>query len=206
MTIDQKVLEVLLCPATRRPLRLADADLVARVNRAIAARSLRNAAGELLTSPLDGGLLRDDGAVLYPILDDIPCLLADEGIPLTQLASQELPHMADKTIFQRIIDREIPAAIEYEDDLCLAFRDIAPQAPTHVLVIPKQPLRSLADATESDRLLLGHLLVVISKLSEKLELGGGYRVVLNCGRDAGQSVGHLHFHLLGGRSLAWPPG
>ncbi len=114
--------------------------------------------------------------------------------------------MADKNIFQRIIDREIPATIEYEDELCLAFRDIAPQAPTHVLVIPKQPLRSLADATESDRPLLGHLLVVISKLAEKLGLGGGYRVVLNCGRDAGQSVDHLHFHLLGGRSLGWPPG
>lgn len=86
MTIDQKLLELLLCPATRRPLRLADADLVSRVNRAIAAGNLRNAAGEPLTRPLDGGLLRDDGAVLYPILDDIPSLLADEGIPLSQLA------------------------------------------------------------------------------------------------------------------------
>lgn len=114
--------------------------------------------------------------------------------------------MAQKNVFQRIIDREIPATIEYEDELCLAFRDIAPQAPTHVLVIPKQPLRSLDEVTESERSLLGHLLVVIKQLAAKLGLGDGYRVVLNCGPNAGQSVDHLHFHLLGGRSLGWPPG
>ena len=114
--------------------------------------------------------------------------------------------MADKNVFQRIIDREIPATIEYEDELCLAFRDIAPQAPTHVLVIPKRPLRSLADASHSEGPLLGHMLVVIKQLAERLGLGGGYRVVLNCGPDAGQSDDHLHFHLLGGRSLGWPPG
>ena len=114
--------------------------------------------------------------------------------------------MADKTIFQRIIDREIPAKIVFEDDRCLAFRDVNPQAPTHVLVIPKKPLVSLNDAQEQDAALLGHLLVVIRRLADELKLDGGYRVVLNCGRDAGQSVDHLHFHILAGRTLAWPPG
>lgn len=85
MNIDPQLLEVLQCPATRRPLRVADAELICRVNAAIAAGSIQNAAGERLTRPLEGGLLRDDGAVLYPILDDIPSLLADEGIPLAQL-------------------------------------------------------------------------------------------------------------------------
>ena len=114
--------------------------------------------------------------------------------------------MSDKNIFQRIIDREIPAHIVYEDDRCLAFRDISPQAPTHVLLIPKKSLRSLDDLTEADAALAGHLLVVLSKLARDLGLKGGYRVVTNCGADAGQSVDHLHFHLLGGRALDWPPG
>ena len=114
--------------------------------------------------------------------------------------------MSDKNIFQRIIDREIPAHIVYEDDRCLAFRDSSPQAPTHVLLIPKKSLRSLDDLTEADAALAGHLLVVLSKLARDLGLKGGYRVVTNCGADAGQSVDHLHFHLLGGRALDWPPG
>ena len=114
--------------------------------------------------------------------------------------------MPDKNIFQRIIDREVPAHIVYEDDRCLAFRDISPQAPTHVLLIPKKSLRSLDDLTEADAALAGHLLVVLSKLAHDLGLKGGYRVVTNCGADAGQSVDHLHFHLLGGRALDWPPG
>lgn len=111
-----------------------------------------------------------------------------------------------KTIFQRIIDREIPADIVYEDDRCLAFRDISPQAPTHVLVIPKRAIASLNDLEPGDAELAGHLLLVIRDLANKLGLEGGYRVVANCGPDAGQSVDHLHFHLLGGRALAWPPG
>ena len=111
-----------------------------------------------------------------------------------------------KTIFQRIIDREIPAKIAYEDDLCLAFHDISPQAPTHVLVIPKKEIASLAAATAEDTQLLGHLLRVTRDLAQQLGLTGGYRVVANCGRDGGQSVDHLHLHLLGGRPLAWPPG
>ena len=111
-----------------------------------------------------------------------------------------------KTIFAKIIDREIPAQIVYEDDRCLAFRDVNAQAPTHVLVIPKRPIASLAELTEADAALVGHLLVVVAKLGKELGLTGGYRLVANCGPDAGQSVDHLHFHVLGGRSLVWPPG
>ena len=110
------------------------------------------------------------------------------------------------TIFQRIINKEIPAQIVFEDDQCLAFHDVAPQAPTHVLVIPKKPLPSLAAAQADDQALLGHLLLVAKQVAEQLGLSNGYRTVINCGADAGQSVFHLHLHLLGGRALAWPPG
>lgn len=111
-----------------------------------------------------------------------------------------------QTLFEKIIAREIPAEIVFEDDHCLAFRDISPQAPTHVLVIPKKPIPSI-DALESeDAALMGHLWQVIRDLAAQLELGGGYRVVVNCGADGGQTVDHLHFHLLGGRTLTWPPG
>ena len=111
-----------------------------------------------------------------------------------------------KTIFKRIIDREIPAKIVHEDDLCLAFHDVNPQAPTHVLVIPKKEIPSLAQADEGDGVLLGHLLQTAKKLAVQLGLENGYRTVINCGRDGGQSVDHLHVHLLGGRALGWPPG
>lgn len=111
-----------------------------------------------------------------------------------------------KTIFKRIIDREIPATLVHEDDLCLAFRDVNPQAPTHVLVIPKKEIPSLAQADENDAALLGHLLITAKKIAVELGLENGYRTVINCGRDGGQSVDHLHVHLLGGRALAWPPG
>lgn len=113
--------------------------------------------------------------------------------------------MAD-TIFGRIIRKEIPARIEHEDDLCLAFHDVAPQAPVHVLVIPKKPIPSLAEAEPGDEPLLGHLVFVATQLARKLGLSDGYRLVVNCGRDGGQSVDHLHVHLLGGRALGWPPG
>ncbi len=113
--------------------------------------------------------------------------------------------MAD-TIFGRIIRGEVPAKIVHDDDRCLAFHDVAPQAPVHVLVIPKKPLASLAEATDSDAELLGHLVVVATQLARSLGLGDGYRLVVNCGRDGGQSVDHLHVHLLGGRHLGWPPG
>lgn len=113
--------------------------------------------------------------------------------------------MAD-TIFGRIIRKEIPARIEHEDDLCLAFHDVSPQAPVHVLVIPKSAIPSLAQAETSDEPLLGHLVMIAARLARKLELSDGYRLVVNCGRDGGQSVDHLHVHLLGGRALGWPPG
>jgi histidine triad (HIT) family protein len=111
-----------------------------------------------------------------------------------------------ETVFSKIIERKIPARIEHEDDLCLAFHDVAPQSPTHVLVIPKKPIPSLADLEAADEALVGHLVMVATQLAAKLGLGGGYRLVVNCGRDGGQSVDHLHVHLLGGRSLGWPPG
>lgn len=110
------------------------------------------------------------------------------------------------TIFQKIIDRQIPADIVYEDNESLAFRDIRAQAPTHVLVIPKRRIPSLAEASDEDTALLGHLLLVARKVAEQLGLTNGYRTVINCGPDGGQTVDHLHVHLLGGRSLGWPPG
>ena len=113
--------------------------------------------------------------------------------------------MAD-TIFGRIIRKEIPARIEHDDDLCLAFHDVAPQAPVHVLVIPKKPIPSLAEAEAGDEALLGHLVMVATHLARKLELTDGYRLVINCGRNGGQSVDHLHVHLLGGQPRARPPG
>lgn len=114
--------------------------------------------------------------------------------------------MGEKTVFKKIIDREIPAKIVYEDDDCLAFEDINPQAPTHVVVIPKREIVSVDDIDASDERLLGHLLLVIKQVAAELGLSEGYRVVTNCGRAAGQEVMHLHFHLLGGRGFQWPPG
>ncbi|HEY2951613.1 MAG TPA: histidine triad nucleotide-binding protein [Verrucomicrobiae bacterium] len=112
-----------------------------------------------------------------------------------------------KTIFEKIIAREIPADIVYEDDLVLAFRDVNPQAPTHVLIVPKQPLPRLAEATTPDQSLLGHLLLKAAAVAAKVGLqDGGYRLVINNGRDAGESVPHLHCHILGGRPMRWPPG
>lgn len=110
------------------------------------------------------------------------------------------------TIFGKIIRKEIPAKIVYEDDLCLAFRDVAPQAPTHVLIIPKREIPSLADASASDRDLLGHMLVKAADIARSEGLEAGYRLVINSGQDGGQSVSHLHMHILGGREMTWPPG
>ena len=115
--------------------------------------------------------------------------------------------MADETIFSKIIRREIPADIVYEDEQALAFRDVSPQAPTHILVIPKEPLASVADAREQDAALLGHLMVVARKVACDAEiLEDGFRLVVNTGKDGGQTVPHLHIHILGGRPLSWPPG
>lgn len=114
--------------------------------------------------------------------------------------------MSQKTIFKRIIDRELPAKIVYEDDLCLAFHDIKPEAPTHVLLIPKQEIPSIAQADDADESLLGHLLIAARKVAAELGLTDGYRLVINNGPDAGQTVDHLHIHILGGRPMTWPPG
>ncbi|MEW6741350.1 MAG: histidine triad nucleotide-binding protein [Planctomycetota bacterium] len=115
--------------------------------------------------------------------------------------------MAKETIFAKIVRKEVPADIVYEDNEILAFRDIRPQAPTHVLVIPKRPLENLEEAGPRDAALLGRLLLVARDLSGELGLTrGGYRLVLNNGADAGQEVPHIHVHLLAGRRLAWPPG
>ncbi|WP_069789326.1 histidine triad nucleotide-binding protein [Cyanobacterium sp. IPPAS B-1200] len=111
-----------------------------------------------------------------------------------------------ETIFSKIIRREIPADIVYEDDLCLAFRDVAPQAPTHILVIPKKPIIRIDDAQSEDESLLGHLLLTVKKVAAQENLINGYRVVINNGNDGGQTVDHLHLHILGDRPLKWPPG
>ncbi len=112
-----------------------------------------------------------------------------------------------RTIFQKIIDREIPAKIAHEDDLCIAIHDVNPQAPVHVLVIPKQPVPRIGEATAGDQALLGHLLLTAAAVAKKLGLAdSGYRLVINHGRDGGERVPHLHVHLLGQRPLAWPPG
>jgi histidine triad (HIT) family protein len=110
------------------------------------------------------------------------------------------------TIFGKIIRREIPADIVYEDDLALAFKDVQPKAPVHILVIPKKPIVKLTDAEESDRDLLGHLLLTAKRVAEEAGLTNGYRVVINTDSDGGQSVYHLHLHILGGRHMTWPPG
>ena len=112
-----------------------------------------------------------------------------------------------KSIFKKIIDREIPADIVYEDERCLAFRDIDPKAPVHVLLIPKQEVTNVASLTDADQDLAGHLLLTVGRIAKQLGVDQtGYRVVANCGRHGGQSVDHLHFHILAGRQLAWPPG
>ncbi|MGF1591570.1 MAG: histidine triad nucleotide-binding protein [Pleurocapsa sp.] len=110
------------------------------------------------------------------------------------------------TIFGKIIRREIPADIVYEDDLALAFKDVNPQAPTHILVIPKKPIPCLAESGQEDQALMGHLLMTVKKVAEQANLSHGYRVVINNGTDGGQSVDHLHLHILGDRAMNWPPG
>ncbi len=111
-----------------------------------------------------------------------------------------------KTIFKRIIDREIPAKIVYEDELALAFHDVSPQAPVHILVIPKKEIASLAELEPADAGLIGHLFLIVQKLAAEQGLTHGFRAVINTGKDGGQSVDHLHIHLMGKRALGWPPG
>jgi histidine triad (HIT) family protein len=112
-----------------------------------------------------------------------------------------------KTLFEKIIDREIPATIVYEDDLVVAFRDVKPQAPTHVLVIPRKPIPRIAEAKPGDHKVLGHLLLKAAEVANQLGLTqSGFRLVFNNGPDAGEAVPHLHCHIIGGRKMSWPPG
>jgi histidine triad (HIT) family protein len=110
------------------------------------------------------------------------------------------------TIFEKIVAREIPAKIIWEDDEAIAFHDVDPQAPVHILIVPKKRIARLAEADDADKALLGKLLLVARDMAAKFKLSNGYRVVINNGPDAGESVPHLHVHVLGERALAWPPG
>ncbi len=112
----------------------------------------------------------------------------------------------EKTLFEKIIDRELPANIEYEDEQCIAIRDINPQAPTHILIIPKKLITRIGEAVDDDAETLGHLLLTGRDLAKKLRLDQGFRLVINNGAHGGEAVPHLHVHLLGGRPLTWPPG
>lgn len=115
--------------------------------------------------------------------------------------------MSDKTLFEKIRDGEIPADIVFEDDHCLAFRDISPQAPVHILVVPRKPIPRVGLATAEDQAVLGNLLLAAAEIARKEGIADtGYRLVLNNGKHAGEAVPHLHLHLLGGRPLDWPPG
>ena len=111
-----------------------------------------------------------------------------------------------ETLFTKIIDREIPADIVYEDELCLAFKDINPQAPLHILVIPKKNIVKISDATEQEQDLLGHILLKAGEIANAQGYGEAFRLVINNGENAGQTVFHLHIHILAGRSFSWPPG
>ncbi|MFS8860675.1 histidine triad nucleotide-binding protein [Synechococcus sp. H65.1] len=110
------------------------------------------------------------------------------------------------TVFSKIIRREIPAQIVYEDERAIAFKDIAPQAPVHILVVPKEPIPGIAQAKPEHEALLGHLLLTAQRVAAEAGLSKGYRLVINQGEDGGQTVFHLHIHVLGGRAMGWPPG
>lgn len=110
------------------------------------------------------------------------------------------------TLFEKIIARDIPARIEHEDDHCIVIHDIDPQAPVHLLVIPKKPIPRVGEAANEDQTVLGHLLLVAAEVARKLQLDDGFRIVINNGKNGGEAVPHLHVHLLGGRQMNWPPG
>lgn len=139
----------------------------------------------------------------------IPQLMRDELIRLAELDmgdEEGTQRMNQKTVFERIIAREIPAEIVLEDEDCIVIRDIHPQAPVHLLLVPKRPIPDVAALQPEDERLMGHLWLVVQRLARELNLADGYRVVLNNGRHAGQEVPHLHFHILAGRGFTWPPG
>ena len=111
------------------------------------------------------------------------------------------------TLFEKICQGDIPAAVVYQDDLCVCFRDIAPQAPTHLLLVPRKAIPRIAEATQDDEKLLGHMLLQVQQIArEQGLLENGFRLIINNGRDGGEAVPHLHIHILGGRPLSWPPG
>lgn len=115
--------------------------------------------------------------------------------------------MAEKTLFEKICDKEIPAEILHEDDLCVCFKDIAPQAPVHLLVVPRKPIVRIAEASGEDQAVIGHLLLTASKVAKDQGFAeNGFRLVINSGPDGGEAVPHLHVHILAGRPLEWPPG
>ncbi len=122
------------------------------------------------------------------------------------MSSASEASVTEPTLFEKIINREIPADLVYEDEVCVAFRDVNPQAPTHVLIVPRKPLDRVANAEEGDQAMLGHLLLVARKVAEQLDCREAFRLVINNGAEAGQSVFHLHVHLLAGRPFGWPPG
>ncbi|XP_033474460.1 histidine triad nucleotide-binding protein 2, mitochondrial isoform X2 [Epinephelus lanceolatus] len=132
------------------------------------------------------------------------CTRSDE-VRLAEEASKKYGSPAP-TIFSKVIDKSIPADIIYEDDKCLAFRDVNPQAPVHFLVIPRVPIPRISEVKDDDTELLGHLLVVAKNVAKQESLKEGYRVVINDGKHGAQSVYHLHIHVLGGRQMKWPPG
>ena len=126
---------------------------------------------------------------------------------MTAQAARRKFSLMSKTLFEKIVAREISADVVFEDDLVLAFRDIKPQAPTHVLIIPKQPIPRISEAKPEDHKVLGHLLLKAAEVAQKLGLTkSGFRLVFNNGPDAGEAVPHLHCHILGGRKMGWPPG
>ena len=114
--------------------------------------------------------------------------------------------MPESSVFEKIIARELPADIVYEDERCIAFRDIDPQAPTHLLVVPKQRINRIAEAGEADEVLIGHLFLTAARVAREADLGKGFRLVVNNGPEGGEAVPHLHIHVLGGRQMTWPPG
>ena len=114
--------------------------------------------------------------------------------------------MSEKTLFQKIADGDMPSDMVYEDDQCIAFRDIQPQAPVHILIVPRKPIPSLRDLVEEDKELMGHLFLCAARIAEEEGLSDGYRTVFNCGEHGQQTVPHVHLHLIGGRQLRWPPG
>ena len=138
----------------------------------------------------------------------VPCLVNGycTARRVARVDFRERRVMLTDNLFLKIIDKKIPARIVYEDDQCLAFHDINPQAPVHVIIVPRKVIPTHADVTPDDRELLGHLHLVAAQLANQLGLTDGYRLVVNCKERGGQTVPHLHMHLLGGRDMGWPPG